>query len=125
LGAKRVVLVDGDPDSRSVYSIVLTYHGYSVEAYADGAVALCALEEEHPADVVVTELTLRQVDGHTLIERLRAAERTREVSIIVVTARGLKEDRQRAEQAGCTRFMLKPVEPQALAREVEAVLSGR
>jgi CheY-like chemotaxis protein len=120
LGAKRVMLVDGDPDSRSVYHIVLAYHGYDVEECEDGQAAYERLQEEQ-FDVVVAELTLRLLDGHTLLERLRSDDRTRGICVLIVTARGLQEDRQRAEQAGCHRFLTKPLEPQILLREISAV----
>jgi CheY-like chemotaxis protein len=118
------MLVDGDQDSRSVYRIVLTYHGYDVIEVADGESALVALQQD-PCDVVVTELTLRLLDGHRLLERLRQDERTRDICVVVVTARGLEEDRERAEEAGCNRFLLKPLEPQALLREIAVLLTER
>ncbi|CAN5635389.1 N/A [soil metagenome] len=121
VGAKRVMIVDGDGDSRSVYRIVLQYYGYEVMEADNGEAAL-AMVEQTAFDVVVTELTLRLVDGHTLVERLREHDRTRDTCIMVVTARGLQEDRERAEQAGCTRFLTKPLEPQALLREIEHAL---
>lgn len=124
LGAKRVMLVDGDGDSRSVYRIVLQHHGYEVEETDDGARALAQLLEGG-FDVVVTELTLRVLDGHTLVERLRLEERTQSLCVLIVTARGLQEDEERARQAGCHRYLVKPLEPQALLREIEMVLKQR
>jgi CheY-like chemotaxis protein len=121
VGAKTVLLVDGDGDSRTVYRIVLEHHGFRVLEAADGDAALQVAATQ---DIValVTELTLRLVDGHTLLRRLRSDPRTRELCVVVVTARALQEDRIRAERAGCTRFLVKPLEPQQLVREIESAL---
>jgi two-component system, OmpR family, response regulator len=124
VSVQRVLIVDGDSDSRIVYRIVLQHHGYDTLEAEDGEAALRMIEAA-PVHVVVTELTLRLVDGHTLVERLRARPDTQDICIIVVTARGLQEDRARAFRAGCTRFLLKPLEPQVLVREIGAALASQ
>jgi two-component system, chemotaxis family, sensor kinase CheA len=119
---KRILLVDGDPDSRAVYRVMLQYSGYVVDEAQDGARAL-ELLRGGPFDAVVCELTLRGVDGHTLLGELRAAEQTRDLCVIVLTARGLEEDRERALAAGCTDYLVKPLEPKRLLATLEAVLA--
>lgn len=121
VGANTVLLVDGDRDTRAVYRIVLEHHRFTVLEAEDGELALRMVAECRP-DVVVTELTLRLVDGHTLLERVRSDPRTADACVLVVTARGLQEDRERAEQAGCTRFLVKPLEPQQLLHEIRRTL---
>jgi two-component system, OmpR family, phosphate regulon response regulator PhoB len=119
--AKRILIVDGDADSRLVYRIMLEHRGYDVDVVEDGESALQYVRQQ-PVDAVVTELTLRLVDGHTLLERLRADERTRDLCVVVLTARALDRDRARAEQAQCARFLVKPLEPNRLVREMEALI---
>src|SRR5690554_2930168 len=115
--AIRILIADGDRDSRTVYRVILQHHGYEVLEAEDGETALaCALEQG--VAVVVTELTLRQLDGHRLIERLRADSRTSELAVIVLTARALQADRDRARRAGCTEFLVKPVQPMELVEYV-------
>jgi CheY-like chemotaxis protein len=121
VGTKRILLVDGNLDSRTVYRVLLQHRGYEVHEAEDGGSALALLERQ-PFDVVVTELTLKPMDGYELLSRLRAAESTRGLCVIVVTARALQEDRVRAEQAGCSLFLEKPLEPQRLLAQVEGVI---
>lgn len=124
VGARTVLLVDGDRDSRAVYRIVLEHAGFAVLEAADGDTAL-RLAGAQPVDVVVMELTLRRMGGHAFLERIRQLEHLKRTCVLVVTARGLQEDRARAEQAGCTRFLVKPLEPQQLLRQVRDTLRER
>jgi DNA-binding response OmpR family regulator len=113
--AKRILIVDGDADSRTVYRILLQHHGYEVDEVEDGSEAVHRLERSR-YDVVIMELSLRALDGHALLERVR--RHSSELCVIVLTARGLQEDRVRAEAAGCSRYLMKPLEPQQLLCEV-------
>jgi CheY-like chemotaxis protein len=122
VGAKRILIVDGDADTRTVYRTMLQHSGYDVVEVEDGEAAVRHVAEQ-PVDAVVMELTLRLVDGHTLLKRLRSDERTRDVCAIVITARPLEDDRRLAELAGCQRFLVKPVAPQELLHEVRALVS--
>jgi DNA-binding response OmpR family regulator len=118
MAGKRILIVDGDPDSRLVYRILLQHHGYIVDEAVDGGEAERRLAATG-YDVVVTELTLRSLDGHALIERLRV--HSPELCLIVLTARSLEEDRRRAQAAGCARYLVKPLEPQQLLCEIRAL----
>lgn len=114
-----VLVIDGDEDSRTVYRPLLEASGLEVLEARDGTAGL-SLAREHVPDVVVTELTLSGVDGFTLISQLR--ERLRDVVVVVLTARRVPEDRDRAERAGCTLFLEKPVPPQVLLGTVVSLL---
>lgn len=118
--ATRVLIVDGDRDSRTVYRILLEHRGYAVQEAADAESAFEAAAAG--VDAVIMELTLPGTDGHELLQRLRADDRTRTLCIVVLTARGLQDDRERAERRGCTRYLLKPLEPIALVTELESAL---
>lgn len=114
-----VLVIDADEDSRSVYRPLLEANGIEVLEATDGMAGL-SLAREHVPDVVVTELTLSGVDGFTLINQLR--ERLRDVAVLVLTARRVPGDRDRAQEAGCTMFLEKPVAPQVLVDNVVSLL---
>jgi two-component system cell cycle response regulator DivK len=124
LGAKRVLIVDGDADSRAVYRIMLQHSGYDVYEAETGAVAH-ELVSRSRVDVVVMELTLHREDGYTLIERLRGDASTKGVCIVVVTARALRDDEDRVMAYGCELFLVKPVEPKLLVNEIDRLLGTR
>jgi CheY-like chemotaxis protein len=77
------------------------------------------------ADVIVTGLLLLgDMDGIEFIARLKRDERTTRISLIVLTACAWKNDRQRAEEAGCDIFLAKPCLPDHLSREVRVLLAA-
>jgi CheY-like chemotaxis protein len=119
VGAKRILIVEGDGDSRSVYGIMLQHRGYEVAEAVDGHSALRQVSSSD-WDVVIMELTLRGLDGHQLLAQL-LGERPH-LRVVVLTARVLGEDRDRALSAGCRKYLTKPLEPHRLVREVEALL---
>lgn len=114
-----VLLIDDDAGSRAACRRLLESSGLEVLEAADGAAGLSLARERAP-DVVVTELALRGLDGHTLLEQL--AERLRGTRVIVATSDRDADARERAERAGCARFLAKPLAPETLLREVLLVI---
>lgn len=123
MGAARVLIADGDTDSRTVYRILLQHRGYEVLETSNGEEAL-DLARTGDVAAVVTELTLRNGNGLAVLRGIRSDPALQGLPVLVLTARGFAEDRERAERAGCTRFLLKPLEPQELARQIQELLAG-
>jgi CheY-like chemotaxis protein len=119
--SRRVLLVDANHDSRAVYRIMLQHVGWQVLEAEHGGAALDVLRRE-AVDAVVTELTLHPLDGYHLLAQVRSSERLRDTCVVVLTARALQEERERAERAGCSLFLVKPLEPQQLLRELEELV---
>ena len=117
----RVLLVDGDADSRTVYRAILQHYEFEVLEALDGPAALETALRETP-DIVVTELTVPKLSGLDLLRALRADDRTRDTCIIVLTAVSFESERTRAVQAGCQLFLSKPVEPQTLVEQIRRFL---
>jgi CheY-like chemotaxis protein len=119
--ARRILIADSDGDSRTVYRIVLQHHGFDVVDVEDGATALTRARAGD-VGLVVTELTLRVLDGHTLLEQLMSDEATAHIRVVVLTARALQEDRERATRAGCALFLTKPLQPMALLEKIRTIM---
>jgi CheY-like chemotaxis protein len=92
---RRVLLVDDDPMVREVLAEALEFEGYHVTAAVDGHEAL-GLFAQGRYDVVVTDLSMPELSGWAVIERLREADR--EVPVIVISGVATGEDIERAEQ---------------------------
>jgi len=115
--AQRALVVDDDPTSREVLRRLLVARGLSVQTAASGADALRALERA-PADVVLSDLHMPQMDGTELAERIRqSGARPR---LIAVSATVRPEDRERCRAAGFESFLSKPFDPD----ELDQVLLG-
>lgn len=73
-------------------------------------------------DLVVLDLNMPDIGGIEVLEFVRGQDKLRSLPIIIVTTRGDDVSRSRALEAGASRFMTKPFTPEAILREVEALL---
>ena len=123
--SRRVLLVDDNHDSREMYRAVLRAHGHDVCEAPDGERALALLQQralDQPLDVAFIDIGLPGgMDGYELARRIRSLPMGREVRLVALTGYGFPEDRQQSKQAGFARHLVKPVEPEALQRELNAV----
>src|SRR5919108_254385 len=95
----RVLVVDDEPDITALVAYHLAKAGYRVSTAANGADALKAAREERP-DVVVLDLMLPGASGYDVLAELRRKEETKEVGVILLTARREEPDRIRGLTPG-------------------------
>jgi CheY-like chemotaxis protein len=120
-GSPIVLLVDDHEDSAAMYAIGLLAMGFqpvTVGTAEDGFERACRLKP----DVVVADVSLAGMSGLDLTRRLRRDTRTRDARIIVLTGHALGGIKDKAEAAGCDRFLVKPCLPDVLALEIRNVL---
>jgi CheY-like chemotaxis protein len=120
--SRRVLLVDDNHDSREMYRAVLKSHGHDVCEAADAERALALLANGHMLDVAFIDIGLPGgMDGYELARRIRSHPLGRDVRLVALTGYGFPEDRQQSRMAGFARHLVKPVDPEALQRELSAV----
>jgi CheY-like chemotaxis protein len=119
--SRNVLLVNGDEPTRDIYQTHLESNGYAVRQARSALEALGMVEQSVP-DVIVQELDLGTFGGLELLRAMRAAVRTRSISIIVVSARVLDADREDARAAGCDAFLAKPCTPSQMLAQVHLLL---
>ncbi|KMW57139.1 Response regulator [Candidatus Rhodobacter oscarellae] len=105
--AKRVLLIEDEPNIIQAISFILSRDGWTVDTHADGATAVAEVERRAP-DVVILDVMLPNRSGFDILQDLRAAEATEALPVLMLTARGQKRDRELAERYGASRFMTKP-----------------
>ncbi len=115
----RVLVVDDEASARSGLEKLLRQEGYAVDAAADGVEAL-EVAAERPPDVVVTDLKMPNMDGVTLLGKLR--EQDPSLPVIVVTAFGDVSSAVQAMRAGAEDYLTKPVDFDALLLSLERAL---
>ena len=119
--AHRILVVDDEPDITALVAYHLAKAGYRVSTAATGPDALKAAREERP-DIVVLDLMLPGVSGYDVLAELRRRDETREVGVILLTARREEADRIRGLSLGADDYLTKPFSPQELSLRVQAVL---
>lgn len=114
----RILIVDDEPQIGRVLRTGLKSHGYDVRVAADGVSALDTFDDWHP-DLVVTDLTMPNMDGLELCRRLRAVS---QVPIIVLSARGEERTKVEALDIGADDYVTKPFGIDELLARVRASL---
>ena len=116
----KVLIVDDEPDVRQLVRSALSYARQDLTAVeaADGDEALAMIYSERP-DLVVLDLALPKRDGFAVLEQVR--EKT-DLPIIVLTARGLEDDKIKGLRLGADDYLTKPFSPRELVARIESVL---
>ncbi len=105
--AKRVLVIEDEPNISEALRFILTRNGWLVEVNADGHAALDKLAVD-PPDLLILDLMLPDIHGFEILRRLRAGDSTSDLPVLMLTAKGQSADRAQAERLGVTRFMTKP-----------------
>lgn len=116
--SQRVLLVEDEKAIREAVQAYLEREGYWVTAAGDGQAALDAAAKK-PFDLVVLDLNLPKVSGEEVCRRLREAS---DVPIIMLTAKGLEEERVAGLESGADDYLVKPFSPRELVARVRALL---
>jgi two-component system, OmpR family, phosphate regulon response regulator PhoB len=120
-GAERVLVVDDEPDIVALVAYHLAKAGYRVSTAATGTEALRAAREERPA-LLILDLMLPGMSGFDVLEKLRAHDATKDIAVLMLTARKEEPDRIRGLTLGADDYLTKPFSPAELVLRVGAIL---
>lgn len=117
----RVLVVDDEPDITGLVAYHLAKTGYRVITAANGREALDLARSDHP-DLVVLDLMLPGLSGFDVLAELRRRSETKDIGVILLTAKKDEPDRIKGLSLGADDFLAKPFSPQELVLRVAAVL---
>ncbi len=120
----RILVVDDDTDIAQAVELNLQLDGFTVEVVTDSLSALAAAMRSVP-DCVVLDVVMPRRDGIQICQDFRSDERTKEVPLLMLSARSLSKDIQAAIEAGADDYLVKPFEPEELVRRVQALIARR
>jgi len=119
--SRRILIVEDEPNIVDALSFLLTREGYNVASEGDGANAITRISDTEP-ELVILDAMLPNRSGFEILEDLRATGST--VPILMLTAKGQSKDKQRATDAGASKFMVKPFSNADIIASVDALLNG-
>ena len=115
----RIVVADDEAHITRAVSMKLSKAGFAVETAHDGQAAWDAILREPPA-MLITDFQMPRMDGLALCRQVRSEPSTREIPIILLTAKGFELDEQGiAEELQITQLVVKPFSPRELLRMVQ------
>lgn len=119
--SKRILLVEDEAPIREMVKFVLEQSNYEIIEAEDYDVALDKMKEPYP-DLVLLDWMLPGGSGVQLAKRLKQHEHTRDIPVIMLTARGEEEDKVRGLDAGADDYVTKPFSPRELVARIKAVI---
>ncbi len=119
-----ILIVEDEPAIQELVSYTCTSNGYQVRAASSVSAAWEAIRAQLP-DLILLDWMLPDRSGIELLRELRAQERTRQVPIIMLTAKGSEADRVSGLDAGADDYIVKPFSPRELASRLRAVFRRR
>jgi len=117
----RILVIEDNEDNLSLMRLLLERADYDVLAAVDGFTGLDRARAEQP-DLILLDLAMPEMDGWEVARKLKSDIVTQSIPVIAVTAHALPKDRERAMEAGCDAFIVKPFSVAKLIGEIENLL---
>ncbi|MDE1169691.1 MAG: response regulator [Verrucomicrobium sp.] len=111
----RILVVDDSQSNLDISAYFLEWEGYRVLRAMDGRTALHLLDTERP-DLVVTDIELPDMDGLSLLQHIRANARTRDIPVVALTGHDERTYQERMLAAGCTAYLIKPIDTRTFSQ---------
>ena len=118
-----ILVVDDSRTMRAMVKAALVAGDYQVVEAPGAREALRALDDT-PVDLVITDVNMPEIDGLTLVRRLRARPRERTTPILVLTTEASEVLQAQGREAGATGWLVKPFQPAQLLQTVRQVLGA-
>ena len=118
---ERIVIIEDEKDIVELVSYTLRKEGFDVQGFGRGKEGLEHLRYK-PADLVLLDILLPDLDGLEICKRLRGDERLKRIQVIFLTAKGEELDRVLGLELGADDYVVKPFSPRELVARVKAVL---
>jgi DNA-binding response OmpR family regulator len=121
MGNKRILIVDDDPDVLQGMHVRLKANHYDT-FFAGDALSSITEAKKHEPDLIILDLGLPAGDGFVVMERLKANPYLAVIPVIVVSARDVLANKERALEAGAKAFLQKPVDNAELLKVIRQAL---
>jgi two-component system chemotaxis response regulator CheY len=116
-----ILAVDDSASMRQMVRFTLESAGYTVMQASDGVEAL-EIAKTKPADLVLTDINMPNMDGISLVRELRALDTYKFVPMLVLTTESGSDTKQRGKAAGATGWIVKPFNPEQLLATIARVI---
>ena len=102
----KIMLVEDDKSLREIYGVRLLAEGYDIVSAADGEEALAMAIKERPR-LIISDVMMPKISGFDMLDILRSTTETKDIKVIMMTALSSEDQRQRGEQLGADRYLVK------------------
>jgi CheY-like chemotaxis protein len=117
-----ILLVDDNEISAEIMAMTLEGLGHTIALAGDGKAALNVLKSEPSVKLVITDLTMPEMDGLELTRHIKKSDKFGDVQVVLLTGSDDEGLVRKAADAGCTNYLVKPVHPKLLLELVQKIL---
>lgn len=121
MSGEPLLIVDDNPTNLKLFRVLLSAEGYEVRTAANAKEAFQILVEFHPR-LMLMDIQLPDIDGLTLTRQIKNDPRTRDITIIALTAYAMKGDDAQAYASGCSGYITKPIDTRNFPAEIAKYL---
>ena len=117
----KILVVDDEVYIVHILDFSLGMEGYEVVTALDGEMAIEKANAEHP-DLIVLDIMMPKLDGYETCKRLKADDATRNIPVILLSAKGRNIDQKIGFEVGADDYITKPFSPRKLVERINAIL---
>lgn len=122
MAKQKILIVEDEESLLKLESILLTSKGYDVRGVSNGQQALDAVEEDRP-DLILLDIMLPEIDGFEVCQRIKDNPETKDIPIIMLTAKKSREDMARGEKVGADWYITKPFKSAMVIETIQRFLN--
>jgi len=121
MSAKKVLVIEDEPETLENLLLMLDMEGFKTVSATNGRVGVATAKRELP-DVILCDVSMPEMDGYGVLERLRADESTVSIPFIFLTAKGDKKDLRTGMNLGADDYLTKPASAEDVLEAIQARL---
>lgn len=119
---KKILIVEDEESLLKLESILLTSKGFEVIGVSNGKAALEAVEQDAP-DLVLLDIMLPEMDGFEVCKHIKQNPATRQIPVIMLTAKKTREDMERGREVGADCYITKPFKSAMVIETIQRYMS--
>lgn len=119
--SKKILVADDEPHILGLLTFVLEKEGYTILSASDGEEAIKKAREERP-DLIFLDVMMPKKNGYEVCQELKADPQTKDIHIILLTAKGQELDKKRGIELGAVDYATKPFSPTLTIKRVKEIL---
>jgi CheY-like chemotaxis protein len=121
---KKILVIDDEPAIHRLLQIILEGEGYRIVGVEEHKGTRQAIAGNRP-DLIILDIVMPEVDGFDVLRMLKSDTATRDIPVIVLSVRNLREDIEKARSLGAELYMTKPFQPDHLVKAVNSISGSK
>ena len=117
----KILIAEDDQDIRELIVLTLQFNGFDVVSVEDGQAAVDKATQDN-YDLILMDVRMPRMTGYEACSILKKREKTKDVPIVFLSAKGQETEIQTGLEAGATAYILKPFAPDELVAQIKKVL---